>query len=109
LPDALSVKVCWYPFYFRDDMVYIETLTAEQQLSEPDEVAVYVKAFRTPWPLSSGSLPSCGSTADPGKYSQNLTDRTSGGPAGRSRRIEPVPPATRPLTRQPSVRYIECW
>jgi hypothetical protein len=45
LPDALSVKVCWYPFYFRDDMVYIETLTAEQQLSEPDEVAVYVKAF----------------------------------------------------------------
>jgi transcriptional regulator with XRE-family HTH domain len=32
-------------FYFHDDVVYIETLTAEQQLSEPDEVAVYVKAF----------------------------------------------------------------
>jgi hypothetical protein len=28
-----------------DDVVYIETLTAEQQLTEPDEVAVYVKAF----------------------------------------------------------------
>jgi transcriptional regulator with XRE-family HTH domain len=32
-------------FYFHDDVVYIETLTAEQQLAEPDEVAVYVKAF----------------------------------------------------------------
>ena len=32
-------------FYFHDDVVYIETLTAEQQISEPDEVAVYVKAF----------------------------------------------------------------
>ncbi|MGH3844222.1 MAG: helix-turn-helix domain-containing protein [Pseudonocardiaceae bacterium] len=33
-------------FYMHDEVVYIETLTAEQQLSEPDEVAVYVKAFR---------------------------------------------------------------
>lgn len=33
-------------FYLHDDVVYIETLTAEQQLSEPDEVAVYVKALR---------------------------------------------------------------
>ena len=33
-------------FYLHDDVVYIETLTAEQRLSEPDEVAVYVKAFR---------------------------------------------------------------
>lgn len=32
-------------FYLHDEVVYIETLTAEQQLSEPDEVAVYVKAF----------------------------------------------------------------
>ncbi|MFZ0119203.1 MAG: helix-turn-helix transcriptional regulator [Pseudonocardiaceae bacterium] len=32
-------------FYFHDDVVHIETLTAEQQLAEPDEVAVYVKAF----------------------------------------------------------------
>ena len=32
-------------FYLPDDVVYIETLTAEQQLSEPDEVTVYVKAF----------------------------------------------------------------
>ena len=32
-------------FYMHDDVVYIETLTAEQQLAEPDEVAVYVKAF----------------------------------------------------------------
>lgn len=32
-------------FCFHDDVVYIETLTAEQQLSEPDEVTVYVKAF----------------------------------------------------------------
>lgn len=32
-------------FYMHDDVVYIETLTAEQQLSEPEEVAVYVKAF----------------------------------------------------------------
>jgi Domain of unknown function (DUF5753) len=29
-----------------DEVVYIETLTAEQRLSEPDEVAVYVKAFQ---------------------------------------------------------------
>lgn len=33
-------------FYMHDDIVYIETLTGEQRLSEPDEVAVYVKAFR---------------------------------------------------------------
>lgn len=32
-------------FYMHDDVVYIETLTAEQRLSEPDEVAVYVQAF----------------------------------------------------------------
>ncbi|MDQ2881171.1 MAG: helix-turn-helix transcriptional regulator [Actinomycetota bacterium] len=32
-------------FYMHDEIVYIETLTAEQQLAEPDEVAVYVKAF----------------------------------------------------------------
>jgi transcriptional regulator with XRE-family HTH domain len=32
-------------FTLHDDVVYIETLTGEQQLSEPDEVAVYVKAF----------------------------------------------------------------
>jgi transcriptional regulator with XRE-family HTH domain len=33
-------------FSIHDDIVYIETLTGEQQLYEPDEVAVYVKAFR---------------------------------------------------------------
>lgn len=33
-------------FSIHDDVVYIETLTGEQQLYEPDEVAVYVKAFR---------------------------------------------------------------
>ncbi|MGH3787972.1 MAG: helix-turn-helix domain-containing protein [Pseudonocardiaceae bacterium] len=32
-------------FYMHDEIVYIETLTAEQRLSEPDEVAVYVRAF----------------------------------------------------------------
>jgi hypothetical protein len=32
-------------FTLHDDVVYIETLTGEQQLYEPDEVAVYVKAF----------------------------------------------------------------
>lgn len=32
-------------FYMHDEIVYMETLTAEQQLAEPDEVAVYVKAF----------------------------------------------------------------
>lgn len=32
-------------FYIHDDVVYIETLTGEQQLVEPNEVAVYVKAF----------------------------------------------------------------
>ena len=32
-------------FYVHDDVVYIETLTSEQQLAEPSEVAVYVKAF----------------------------------------------------------------
>jgi transcriptional regulator with XRE-family HTH domain len=33
-------------FSIHDDVVYIETLTGEQQLYEPDEVTVYVKAFR---------------------------------------------------------------
>lgn len=33
-------------FSIHDDVVYVETLTGEQQLYEPDEVAVYVKAFR---------------------------------------------------------------
>ena len=32
-------------FYMHDDVVYIETLMVEQRLSEPDEVAVYVRAF----------------------------------------------------------------
>jgi transcriptional regulator with XRE-family HTH domain len=32
-------------FYMHDDVVYIETLTGEQQLYEPDEVAVYVQAL----------------------------------------------------------------
>jgi transcriptional regulator with XRE-family HTH domain len=32
-------------FSLHDDVVYIETLTGEQQLYEPDEVAVYSKAF----------------------------------------------------------------
>lgn len=32
-------------FCLHDDVVYIETLTGEQQLYEPDEVAVYQKAF----------------------------------------------------------------
>lgn len=32
-------------FSLHDDVVYIETLTGEQQLYEPDEVAVYKKAF----------------------------------------------------------------
>jgi transcriptional regulator with XRE-family HTH domain len=32
-------------FSLHDDVVYIETLTGEQQLYEPDEVAVYNKAF----------------------------------------------------------------
>lgn len=32
-------------FSLHDDVVYIETLTGEQQLYEPDEVAVYRKAF----------------------------------------------------------------
>lgn len=32
-------------FAMHDDVVYIETLTGEQQLYEPDEVAVYRKAF----------------------------------------------------------------
>lgn len=33
-------------FYIHDEIVYIETLTAEKRLFEPDEVAVYQKAFR---------------------------------------------------------------
>lgn len=32
-------------FYMHDDVVYIETLTGEQQLYEPEEVAVYVQAL----------------------------------------------------------------
>jgi Domain of unknown function (DUF5753) len=32
-------------FSLHDDVVYIETLTGEQQLYEPDEVAVYNRAF----------------------------------------------------------------
>jgi hypothetical protein len=44
-----------------------------------------------------------------GHFGYRVCRGTSGGPAGRSRRIEPVPPATRPLTRQPSIRYIGCW
>ncbi|MGH3943820.1 MAG: hypothetical protein ACRDRY_03690 [Pseudonocardiaceae bacterium] len=43
--DGASPVLPLSGFWLDEDTVYIETLTGEQQLTGPDHIAVYAKAF----------------------------------------------------------------
>lgn len=72
--------------------MYIETLTAEQRLAEPDDVAVYVRAFDL---LRAAAV--TGQDAVALIQPRSSAERGPGGPAARSKEAET--PCRRPPDR----------